>query len=1047
MQILYLTPASIGYLTQFILSLGITIYLAHRFSATENRNTQTTLLTGFFCAITLFVGLLFLDAAALPTWRLYVVYLENTILGISLAIFLQFAYRFPTLFPRRKWESYLALGYSLLYTLYEAQYAVYRFSLLLGLGEVDYRPPQADYALVILFVWVPLAFLRQTISADERPVSWSKKLWKPQGLSAQGARSFALLYTPLIILGIINILRGTLAISTTTYNIFLSLGILIVLFLFATLYLTYLSESTSVLIKLSGTTLTLLLILLGIIGWVVTPDHVNAYQPALTDHQTLRFTPNTSGGYDIAEIAFQFDTNLGEKLPVTSRGEERNYLVKFDFPFHGKTYHEIYVTSVGLLSMGQKLYHPNLQNTYGNFAGIFPLLVDLEPAAGGGVFARAESDRLIVTWDHLAALHNKTAIFTFQTVLYQDGSFDFTYNGLPDPLIFNLDATPSANPWIRGETSGMAKPEQVINLSQPMQDNSQGFVQDFYLDFRHYLHHFISPLAWLILISSLILILGLPVLIRVNFIKPLNALLAGIKKMESGDLNVNMPIQQRDEIGSLTTSYNAMATQLHKHVNKLEEIVAERTRELLAANNQLKIEINERESVEIQVIQQQRELAAAEERERMARDLHDNFGQVIGFVNVQAQAVQTLLKKKQPQAAHENLAKLVQVTQDAHVDLRNYILGLRTPITPDHTFYEAVQAYLNAFQQAWGIKTVFSAAQDKQPLLSDTVEDHLLHIIQEALVNIRKHAEARRVEVLVSFAADEMLLIISDDGRGFDVWLAPGAEEKHFGLSIMRERAEQVGGQMELRSVVGNGTQVLISIPHIASISKPEGIQKNVLQLRILLVDDQPLFLDGMRNLLTARGLTVIGMAHDGFEAFEQARALHPDVILMDVQMPNCNGIEATRLIKADFPEIKIVLLTVSEEDEKLLDALKYGASGYLLKNMNASEIFSMLDQALHGETQIAPLLASRVLTEFSQAKDAPQATTFRNEDIPAVLTTRQWEVLRLVARGQTYKEVGIKLNLTERAIKYHMAQVLERLQLKSREDAVAYMRQSHGSK
>ena len=209
MKILYFTPASIGYLTQFILSLSITIYFIYRFSRTKSRSVQNILLTGFFGAVTVFVWLLFWDTATLPAPRLYAVYLENTVLGIALVLLLQFAYRFPMLFPHRKWESMLVLGVSLLYTLFEAQYAIYRFSLLLGqTGTVDYRPLQADYALVVLFVWVPVAFLRQTIAADERPVQWLRKLWNPQSLSARGARSFAFIYIPLIILGIIKYFAG-----------------------------------------------------------------------------------------------------------------------------------------------------------------------------------------------------------------------------------------------------------------------------------------------------------------------------------------------------------------------------------------------------------------------------------------------------------------------------------------------------------------------------------------------------------------------------------------------------------------------------------------------------------------------------------------------------------------------------------------------------------------------------------------------------------------------------------------------------------------------
>ena len=779
-----------------------------------------------------------------------------------------------------------------------------------------------------------------------------------------------------------------------------------VLFLFATVYLNYLPENTSFLIKLSGITLTLLLFVLGIVGWVVTPVHVRAFQPSVTDHQTLRFTPNAFGGYDIAEIPFAFETDLGEKLSVTSRSEGRNQLVNFDFPFHGKMYSEIYVTSVGLLSMGKKLYYPNLQNGYGTFSGIFPLLVDLDTASGGGVFARVEPNRLIVTWDHLASLYNKNDIFTFQTVLYKDGSFDFTYNGLPETLIFSIDATPSANPWIRGETSGMTNPpEQVTDFSQSIQGSSQGVVQDFYINFRHFLNEFIAPLAWLIIGSSLLLIIGLPILINSILVSPLKSLLAGVEQVENGNLNVEMPIVYWDEIGSLTASFNAMALHLRSLVASLEQHVADRTQELQIANTQLKIESREREFVEMQIIQQQRDLAAAEERERMGRDLHDSFGQVLGFVNVQAQAVQAFLSENQIGEAQKNLEKLVQVAQDAHIDLRHYILDLRDPSVPKRSFHEALRSYLIAFQQAWGIEAVFSPSQDTQPILAEMVEDQLLHIVQEALVNVRKHALARRVEVMITMVAGEMVLIISDDGQGFDVQLAPGIEEKHFGLSIMRERAEQIGGRMEIRSAVGKGTKVLISIPRIPASSED---QKNLRKLRILLVDDQPLFLDGVRNLLTARGLKVIGSAQDGLQAVEQARALHPDVILMDVQMPKCNGIEATRLIKAEFPEIKVVLLTVSEDDEQLLDAIKYGASGYLLKSMDANEIFSMLGEAMRGEIQIAPGLASRMLTEFNRTLSTPRTASFRAETVPAPLTVRQWEVLRLVARGLTYKEAGI---------------------------------------
>jgi two-component system NarL family response regulator len=160
--------------------------------------------------------------------------------------------------------------------------------------------------------------------------------------------------------------------------------------------------------------------------------------------------------------------------------------------------------------------------------------------------------------------------------------------------------------------------------------------------------------------------------------------------------------------------------------------------------------------------------------------------------------------------------------------------------------------------------------------------------------------------------------------------------------------------------------------------------------------------------------------------------------------MPKCDGIEATRLIKSEFPDVKVVLLTVSEDDENLLDAIKYGASSYLLKNLDSNQLFSTLDGLARGEIQIAPELVSRLLQDFNQAGNAARSADM-DDSIPAELSMRQWEVLRLVARGLTYKEAGRELHLTEPAIKYHMGQILDRLQLKNREEAVAYLRQVKG--
>jgi DNA-binding NarL/FixJ family response regulator len=215
---------------------------------------------------------------------------------------------------------------------------------------------------------------------------------------------------------------------------------------------------------------------------------------------------------------------------------------------------------------------------------------------------------------------------------------------------------------------------------------------------------------------------------------------------------------------------------------------------------------------------------------------------------------------------------------------------------------------------------------------------------------------------------------------------------------------------------------------------------------RILLADDHGLFLEGLGNLLRAGGYQVVGAARDGLEAQQLARALHPDVILMDIRMPGCDGLCATRLIKAELPEIKIVMLTTSAEDDDLFEALKSGASGYLLKDLEPNQLFDYLAGLARGEAPLSRELSARLLAEFAHqaaALDERAAAGLPGAPPAPELTPRQREILALVADGLSYKQVGAALNLSEHTIKYHMGEILQRLHLKNRDQVVAYARRN----
>jgi len=208
--------------------------------------------------------------------------------------------------------------------------------------------------------------------------------------------------------------------------------------------------------------------------------------------------------------------------------------------------------------------------------------------------------------------------------------------------------------------------------------------------------------------------------------------------------------------------------------------------------------------------------------------------------------------------------------------------------------------------------------------------------------------------------------------------------------------------------------------------------------LRILLVDDHVLFRKGVAALLAARqemDVVVVGEASDGLEAIAQARETVPDVILMDIHMPECDGLEAVRVIKREMPHVHIIMLTVSDDDQDLFTAIKNGAEGYLLKNLEPYQLFDMLEGVRRGEAPISGTLAAKILQEFRQ----PDQSLVPKPEAREALTPREIEVLERVVEGATNKEIAEALVITENTVKIHLHNILEKLHLQNRIQAAVY--------
>jgi DNA-binding NarL/FixJ family response regulator len=203
--------------------------------------------------------------------------------------------------------------------------------------------------------------------------------------------------------------------------------------------------------------------------------------------------------------------------------------------------------------------------------------------------------------------------------------------------------------------------------------------------------------------------------------------------------------------------------------------------------------------------------------------------------------------------------------------------------------------------------------------------------------------------------------------------------------------------------------------------------------IKILIADDQALFREGLRTLLTMQpDFGVIGEASNGEEAIKQAKALHPQVVLMDLRMPVLNGVEATRRIRAAEPNCRVIVLTTFDDDDDVFDALRAGAVGYLLKDAPSEKLAEAIRAAARGESFLQPSIAAKVVAEFSRLSPRPSMDSFLAEP----LSDRECEVLKQLSHGKSNKEIAAALNLAEGTVKNHMTNILGKLGVMDRTQA-----------
>jgi DNA-binding NarL/FixJ family response regulator/signal transduction histidine kinase len=460
------------------------------------------------------------------------------------------------------------------------------------------------------------------------------------------------------------------------------------------------------------------------------------------------------------------------------------------------------------------------------------------------------------------------------------------------------------------------------------------------------------------------------------------------------------------------------------------------------------------------LFEQQREAAALRERNRLAREIHDTLAQALTGIVLQLEAVESLMEQPDlhedlrpaRQAAREALAETRALARHALEETRRSVMGLTATPLERLSLPEALQQELESFGQQARLRTAFMTSGEERPL-SEEQKTALFRIAQEAMHNIRKHAKAERVRVALRYEEREARLSVEDDGVGFDVSVlrAPGAAGG-YGLYGMQERARLLGGEARVESAEGWGTRVFVRLPYVqeeetgrrgdaetrgrgdTEAQSPEHLNTRTPEhpIKVLIADDHAVARQGLRAMLESAGdIVMVGEAADGVEALKQVKALCPDVLLLDVQMPRMNGLQTLQKLQAEQSSLPVIIITTFDTDEMLLQCIRAGAKGYLLKDAASADLVAAVRAAHRGESLLQPAMTAKLLGRLREDKTARARSAELNE--------REREILELLVTGARNKEIAGKLFITEKTVEFHLSNLFSKLGVGNRTEAARY--------
>ncbi|QIW21712.1 helix-turn-helix transcriptional regulator [Bacillus thuringiensis] len=436
---------------------------------------------------------------------------------------------------------------------------------------------------------------------------------------------------------------------------------------------------------------------------------------------------------------------------------------------------------------------------------------------------------------------------------------------------------------------------------------------------------------------------------------------------------------------------------------------------LLAINYRQSETIRNQKHVLEQYVSQVERITLLEERDRLSKDLHDTMGHSYTSIIMGMETLRMELKSKE---GEQQLDSLLQLARNSMEEVRLYLhqLDLSQESLP---LAVTLQQLTEEFKKHAKVN-VRTRIIGEEYMASKQSKMTLYRSLQESLTNAVRHGHSTEIIVSLHFEPQQIRLDVQDNGCGVEEW------KDGFGLTAMKERVSHSKGRVIVYSEKGEGTLISCVLPKQVQLSNE--------QIRLCIVDDHSFIRESLHTILDEQeDLQVVGMAEDGERALELCERLKPDVVLMDLEMPNLDGVHATKMIKEKWPDIRVLILSTFQNTERAKETIRNGADGYVLKSIDSRELAESIRLVYRGGTMINHDLFHRMWEENEETGSFES----RSDGKEYGLTKRELEILELLSQGSRYKTIASTLYLSNGTVRNYASNLYEKLGVKNREEAV----------